>query len=173
MNHERQELRIAALLDALDQEHARVREAMTELKATSGFVQQDLKNAAAQAAREALEALRGDVESARRVVVDLQGLSLWRAAWQHVMVAMMAILITVLAVWWYVPSGGEVQALRTEKAQLEASIVELDQRGARMQHSLCGAPGDTKRFCVLVPKRPEMFVDQKDKGLAYVVPVGY
>ena len=38
-------------------------------------------------------------------------------------------------------------ALRTEQAQLEASIQDLHQRGARIELNTCGP---TKRLCVLV-----------------------
>ena len=168
-----QELRIAAMLDALDEEHARVREAMLALKATSASLQRDVKGAAAVAVQDALKALRGELASAQQVVVDLQRLSLWRAALQHGAVALVSIGITLLAIWLYVPSPGELAALRAEKAQLQAAIVDLEQRGARLQHSLCGAPADRKRFCVLVPKGASLWEDPKNKAQAYVVPVGY
>jgi hypothetical protein len=55
-------------------------------------------------------------------VRDLQRLSLGRAAWQHVWVAFVAIVITLLAVRWYVPRLGEMQALRTERVELQARV---------------------------------------------------
>jgi hypothetical protein len=104
---------------------------MVELQATGVTLQRDVKSAAASAVQDALKALQGDIESARRVVVDLQGLSLWRAAWQHAMVALVAMAVTLLAVWWYVPSVSEMSALRSERDQLQASIEDLTQRGGR------------------------------------------
>ena len=41
-------------------------------------------------------------------------------------------------VWWYVPSVSQMQALRTERAQLQASIEELNNQGARMQTHVRG-----------------------------------
>ena len=172
MDHEQQELRIAALLDALDSEHARVREAMVELKATGVTLQRDVKSAAASAVQDALKALQGDIESARRVVVDLQGLSLWRAAWQHVMVALVAILITLLAVWWYVPSVSEMSAFRAERDQLQASIADLTQRGGRIKLNSCGNSGDRKRLCVLVDQTAGRFGNAQS-GEIYMVAKGY
>ncbi len=147
MQDEAQELKIAALIDALDQEHARVRAAMEALNATSARLQQAIAQAARVSMQEALQGLHGELERAQQVVIDLQRLSLWRAAWQHAMVALVAIVITLVAVSWYVPSVSDMQALRTEKSQLEASIADLEQRGGKLQISHCGPE---RRLCVAV-----------------------
>src|SRR5580704_14300501 len=118
MDHEQQELRIAALLDAADVEQGRVREAITELKAAGVSLQREVRGAADSAMRESLTTLQSEIAQAQRVVVDLQRLSLWRAAWQHVWVALVAIGIALLAVWWYVPTVREMNALRAEREQL-------------------------------------------------------
>jgi hypothetical protein len=147
MDPEQQELRIAALLDALDQEHGRVREAMEELKATGAALRKDVKSAAAVAVQDALQALQGDIESARRVVGELRRFSLWRAAWQHAAMALAAIAVTLLAVWAYVPSVSDMNELRAQQTQLQASIEDLNQRGAKVVLGHCGPK---KRLCVAV-----------------------
>jgi hypothetical protein len=38
-------------------------------------------------------------QKASRVLIDLQGLSLWRAAVQHLAVAVAATVVTLLGVW--------------------------------------------------------------------------
>jgi hypothetical protein len=48
------------------------------------------------------------------------------------MVAAVAMAIALLAVWWYVPPLSQIRALRAEQAQLEASIEDLHQRGAKV-----------------------------------------
>jgi hypothetical protein len=78
-------------------------------------------------------------------VIDLQRLSLWRAAWQHAMVALAAIVVTLVAVRWYVPSVADMQALRTEKSRLAASVADLERRGGKLQISHCGPE---RRLCV-------------------------
>ena len=150
MEDETHELRIAALLDAADAEHARVREAVTELEVVGRTLQQEVRSAAGASMRDALTALQTDIDQARGVVRDLQKLSLWRAAWQHAWVALVAIAITLLAVWWYVPSVSEMKALRADRDQLQASIENLAQRGGRIKLDNCGKPGERKRLCVLV-----------------------
>ena len=147
MQDEEQELKIAALIDAADAAQARALEAIDALNATSVRLQQAVAQAARVSMQEALQSLHGELERAQHVVIDLQRLSLARAAWQHAWVALVAIAITLLAVWWYVPSVGDMQALRTEKAQLEASIAELAQRGGKLQISHCGPE---HRLCVAV-----------------------
>ena len=147
MQDEAQELKIDALIDAADAAQARALEAIDALNATRAGLQQAVAQAARLSTQEALKSLHSELERAQRIVIDLQRLSLWRAAWQHVMVALVAIVITLVAVSWYVPSVGDMQALRAEKAQLAASIADLEQRGGRLQISHCGPE---RRLCVAV-----------------------
>jgi hypothetical protein len=167
MDPERQELRIAALLDALDQEHARVREARDELQAMGAALRQDVKSAAAIAVKDALKALEGDIQSAQGVVTELRRFSLWRAAWQHVMVALAAIAVTLLAVWVYVPSISDMNELRAQQAQLQASIEDLNQRGAKVVLGHCGPK---KRLCVAVDESAGIF---GEIGEPYRIAKGY
>jgi len=147
MQNEAQELKIAALIDAADAAQARALEAIDALNATRAGLQQAVAQAARASTQEALKSLHGELERAQHVVINLQRLSLWRAAWQHAMVALVAIVITLVAVSWYVPSMSDMQSLRAEKAQLEASIADLEQRGAKLQISRCGPE---RRVCVAV-----------------------
>jgi len=142
-----QELKIAALMDAADAAQARALEAIDALNATRAGLQQAVAQAARVSTQEALQGLHGELERAQRVVIDLQRLSLWRAAWQHALVALVAIVVTLVAVRWYVPSVSDMQALRAEKAQLTASMADLKQRGGRLQISHCGPE---RRLCVAV-----------------------
>jgi prefoldin subunit 5 len=167
MDPERQELRIAALLDALDQEHGRVREAMAELKATGAALRQDVKSAAAVAVQNALQALQGDIESARGVVTELRRFSLWRAAWQHAALALAAIAVTLLAVWAYVPSVSDMNELRAQQAQLQVSIEDLNQRGAKVVLGHCGPK---KRLCVAVDESAGIY---GELGEPYRIAKGY
>ena len=163
MPDEDQELTIAALVAALDAEHARVQKAIKALNETSAGLQQAVAQAARVSTQEALKSLQGELERAQRVVIDLQRLSLWRAGWQHAVVALVAIIITLVAVRWYVPSVADMQALRTEKTQLEASIAELEQRGAKLQISHCGPE---KRLCVAVQDYAGIFGKEGDYRIA-------
>jgi hypothetical protein len=147
MQNEEQELKIAALIDALEAEHARVQQAMKALNATGARLEQAVAQAARVSMQEALQGLHGELGGVQRLMCDLQRLSLWRAAWQHAWMALVVIAVTLLAVWWYVPSASDMQALRSEKAQLEASIAELKQRGGRLKLSHCGPE---RRLCVAV-----------------------
>jgi hypothetical protein len=79
----------------------------------------------------------------------------------------------IAAVSLYLPSKSEMESLRTEREQLQASIEDLSNRGGRLKHSMCGVAGETKRFCVLVPKKPVMWDNLINPTEAYVVPVGY
>jgi uncharacterized protein YhaN len=167
MENERQELRFAALLDALEQEHQRLREASQELVQIRGTLRQDIQAAAREAVQAALKALHEEIDQAGKVLVSLQGLSLWRAAWQHAIVAVVAIATTLLAVWWYVPSVPDMAAQRAQKAQLEAAITDLHERGARIVISHCGPK---KRVCVAVDESAGRYWEA---GETYRIAKGY
>jgi hypothetical protein len=80
------------------------------------------------------------------------------------------IAAVIAVVWFYLPSKSEMESLRAERTQLQASIEDLGNRGGRLTHSLCGDP---KRFCVLVPAHPMTWNTPDNKEAVYVVPIGY
>lgn len=121
------------------------------------------------AAAEALKSLSPEIHKAGQALIDLQRLSLWRAALQHTVVALMAIAITLLIVWWYVPPLSEIAARRAERDQLEASIADLTKRGGKITLSTCGPK---KRLCVLIEEAEGTFGDRK-LGETYMIPKGY
>jgi hypothetical protein len=55
------------------------------------------------------------------------------------------IAAVIAAAWFYLPSKSEMEALRAERAQLQASIEDLAKRGARIKIDNCGG-----RLCVAV-----------------------
>jgi len=79
------------------------------------------------------------------------------------------IAAVMIALAFYLPSKSEMEALRTDRAQLQASIEDLSNRGGRLTHTLCGDP---KRFCVLIPAHPATW-NTDNKEAMYVIPVGY
>ena len=68
MQDEDPELRIAALIAALDAEHKRVLAAMAALNATSAGLQQTVAQAARVSMQEALQGLHGELERAQQVL---------------------------------------------------------------------------------------------------------
>ena len=132
----------------------------------------EVKNAARETVDTALAGLHPHIDRAGKTLVDIQRIALWRATWQHVMVAAVGIVITLLGVWWYVPPFSEMTALRAERNSLQASIGNLNNQGARVTHTMCG-PAGQERFHVLIPKRPVMWDNLANRTEACIVPVGY
>jgi hypothetical protein len=161
------------LIAAFDAEHERLKIAIGALQKVGGQLSIEVKSAAQGAVNAALSGLNAEVQKASHTLVDMQRLSLWRAALQHLVVAVVAIATTLFAVWWYVPPAAEIAALRAERDQLQASVEELSNGGGRLKHSMCGAPGDPKRFCVLVPAHAATWSSVDSKQAVYVIPVGY
>jgi len=171
--------KIAALIAAFDQEHERVQRAITALNHVGEQLQREVRGAAKGAVESALTNLHAEINKASETLVDLQSLSLWRASLQHLMVAFVAIGITLLAVWWYVPSVGEMdqlraerEQLRTERSELQTSIADLNDRGGRIQLNECGDPGQRKRLCVLVDAAAGEFGDPRREKV-YMIAKGY
>lgn len=167
-----EERKIAALIAAFDQEHARAERAITALSRLGEQLQGEVREAASAAVEAALRSLREEIANAQRALQELQRHSLWRATWQHLMVAFTAIAMTLLAVWWYVPTVAEMNQLRAERAQLQASIEELNTRGARIQLKECGSRGQRKRLCVLVDAAAGRFGNPR-RGSVYMIAEGY
>jgi len=80
----------------------------------------------------------------------------------------------IAAVVFYLPSRSEMDALRLERAQLQASIEDLEKRGARIKIDNCGG-----RVCVAVNiDQGKSYVDWRGAwhapdGEPMVIPKGY
>jgi hypothetical protein len=72
----------------------------------------------------------------------------------------------LLAVWWYVPSVSEIAERRADRAQLEASIADLNQRRAKVVLGNCGPK---KRVCVAVDESAGVY----GTGSEYRIVKGY
>jgi hypothetical protein len=133
---------------------------------------QKVDAATATAVGRALETLRSEADLAAQAMHRIRRLTLWQSAWQHLWMALVAIAITLLAVWWYVPSVTEMNALRAEREQLQASIADLSQRGGRIKLNSCGNSGERKRLCVLVDQTAGRFGNTQS-GEIYMIAKGY
>jgi len=178
MDAERVEMQIAALLDQADVEHARVREAITELQATGVALREGVTQAAGSAIKDSFTGLQGDIERARgamkwfsyrwmvMVGVSLMGLG-----------ALGAGLIWTSLAW----QRHEVDGLIEQKEALEADIAEMQvnaaalaKKGARIKITDCGG-----RLCIVASKNQTgSFSDWhglwNDKtGQTMVIPNGY
>ncbi len=166
-----EERKIAALIAAFDQEHERLQRIIVGLNNAGEQLQREVRGAAKGAVETALTELNQKVRAATQILGELERFSLWRAAWQHLVVAVTAIVVTLIAVWWYVPSVGEMDQLRAERGELQASIDDLSQRGERIQLSECGDAGQRQRLFVRVDAKAGEFGDGRDK--VYMIAEGY
>jgi hypothetical protein len=133
-------------------------------------LKKEVSSSAKGAVQAALKDLNADIENASRVLADLQGLSLWRASLQHLAVAVVAMAIALLGVWWYVPSQSDIAARRAERDELQASIDDLTKRGAKMKTIGCGPKS---RVCVLVDRAAGTFGVAGNKDDVYMIVKGY
>jgi hypothetical protein len=81
------------------------------------------------------------------------------------------ILAAVIAtVSLYLPSKSEMESLRTERRQLQASIDDLTKRGAKMKTIECGPQS---RLCVLVDRAAGTFGVARNQDDVYMIVKGY
>jgi hypothetical protein len=76
----------------------------------------------------------------------------------------------IVAAWLYLPSKSEMESLRTEREQLQASIDDLTKRGAKMKTIQCGPQS---RLCVLVDRAAGTFGVAGSKDDVYMIVKGY
>jgi hypothetical protein len=76
---------------------------------------------------------------------------------------LLATAISVGGIAWVVPSAAELAALRSQRADLESSLVRLRQQGAQVEWRRCG---DEQRLCVRIDSRAPVFGEQADYRIA-------
>jgi hypothetical protein len=105
--------------------------------------------------RRAAEALRGLSQSANlRTVLWNFGLTLLCSA------------VPLFLEWWFLPSQGELAALRAKRDELTSNVARLERRGARIDVRRCGG---TDRLCVRVDRKAPVYGESGD----YYVVKGY
>jgi hypothetical protein len=179
MDAERVEMQIAALLDQADVEHARVREAIGALKATSVALQQDVTSAAGRAVQDAFAGLQKDIERARSamkwvsyrwiviVVVSLMGLFALGVGLAWALLALQRHQVTELI--------ERKTALEADIADMTATQAVLEKKGARIKITDCGG-----RLCIVANKRQSDDAtdwhgiwNNEKTGETFVIPKGY
>ena len=179
MDAERVEMQIAALLDQADVEHARVREAIAELRAAGVVLQKDVTQAAGSAVQDAFKELQKDIERA-------QGAMKWFSYRWIVIAGLTLALLSALGfglLWasltW---QRHELTELTEQRAAIEADIAEmkvnaaeLATKGARIKITDCGG-----RLCIVANKRQSDDAtdwhgvwNNEKTGQTFVIPKGY
>jgi hypothetical protein len=124
---------------------------------------------ARQALQESAARANAAAQSLEEANRQLRRHNTWRSALVTTACSFGVAAAAFTAVLIYLPSKTEIDSLRSEHAQLEASIKDLNNRGARLKYSMCG---DQKRLCVLIPANSTPW-KAENRDTVYVVPVGY
>ena len=179
MDAERVEMQIAALLDQADVEHARVREAISELRAAGLALREGVVQAAGSAVKDSFTGLQGDIERAR-------GAMRWFLYRWIVIVGVSLVGLFALGgglAWALVAlQRHQVTELIERKTALEANIAEMQvnaealaKKGARIKITDCGG-----RLCIVANKRQSDKAtdwhglwNNAETGETFVIPKGY
>jgi cell division protein FtsB len=177
-------------INELAKERARLSAAIEELQNSSKSLQKAAGDAAARAVTETLgqapktaqtafDAATGALNVAAGKVRTAGAWLTWQFALVFVLVGTAAVVTNYAIGRFTLPDRAEIDALRLEKADLEANITNLAKHGGRIKLSTCG-PGD--RLCVQITTKQGntpgqtdfqgawMSMDQKKH---FIIPYGY
>lgn len=151
---EEQQAAVQAAIAGMAQERKAMVTAIDALKGTAGTLQKATGDAAARAVGESIgEAPKTAVAALNQAVVALDeaaGQVRSAGAWLTFKAAASVAgvgLVMVLAMYglgrFMLPSEADIQRLRAEKADLEASIADLNKRGAKIKFNDCDG-----RLCI-------------------------
>lgn len=179
-----------AAVDALAQERGKLAAAIESIKNESSSLQTATATAASNAVIEtlgkapktAIEALGVATEALDDASDRVRDAGAW-ISWKFALVfafAGAAAVATNYAIGRFtLPDRAEIEALRSEKAELEANIADLTKRGGRIKLSTCGP---TNRLCVQITARQGDAPGQVDYQGAWMsadnkkhfaIPLGY
>ena len=177
-------------VDALAQERGKLAAAIELIKNVSGSLQTATGSAAskavtetlAQAPKTAVAALNTATEALDDAADKVRDAGAW-ISWKFALVFMLAGAAAVLTNYaigrFTLPDRAEIEALRSEKAELEANIADLAKRGGRIKLSTCGP---ANRLCVQITSKQGNAPGQTDYQGAWVsednktrfaIPLGY
>ena len=151
MDAERVEMQIAALLDQADVEHARIAEAIAELRVTGVALKEGVAGAAKTAVQDAFTGLQKDIERARGAMkwfsyrwivivgVSLVGLFALGGGLAWALVALQRHQVTELI--------EKKTALEADITEMQANAATLAKKGARIKIVDCGG-----RLCIVANK---------------------
>jgi hypothetical protein len=179
MDAERVEMQIAALLDQADVEHARVREAISELRAAGGTLREDVRIAAAAVVKEAFAGLQADIERARGAMKWFSYRWIVIAALTLATLSAMGFGLLWASLTW---QRHELTELTEQRTAIEADIAEmrvnaeaLAKKGARIKIVDCGG-----RLCIVANKNQSSDANNwhgiwnnEKTGETFVIPKGY
>lgn len=177
-------------INNLTKEHAQLSATIEVLQNTSRNLQKAAGDAAAKAVTETLgqapktaqtafEAATGALNVAAGKVRTAGAWLTWQFAVVFILVGVAAVVTNYAIGRFTLPDRAEIDALRSEKVELEANIAYLAKRGGRIKLSTCGL-GD--RLCVQITTKQGSEPSQtnfqgawmsQDQKKQFVIPYGY
>jgi hypothetical protein len=149
------------------QAHQRVAEEHLErLRAHTLGLDEVVRDAIRRTLIEELSELTAECDAAKQVLRGMKRAATLRGLLWSLTAAALSTAIPLLTVRWVLPSPERIDALRAERDQLSASVVRLEQQGARVEWRRCGEPA---RLCVHVDRSAPSYGDKSD----YFVVKGY
>ncbi len=177
-----------AAVDEMARERAKLSDVIQSLKIAIGGVHNAARDAASTAVTETLSQSTNAAKTAANASVmaldeaaeQVRAAGAW-VGWKLALVLCLAgasaVMVNYAIGRFTLPTREEIDALRSEKAELETTIAALEKRGGRMKIERCGPQS---RLCVrIAPKQgdgipvfrgPFQSPDGKD---SYVIPYGY
>jgi hypothetical protein len=162
-----EERKIAALFAAFEEINGRVDKAVGRFERAVNGVDPAVRQSVREAVAQEVDGLSEHVMKAKASLESLHRAATWRQLVYGVGWSVTAVLLAFVASWLYLPSSAEMNRLRAEARQLQASIDQLASSGGRSQLMPCGATRE--HLCVRVDPALGRYGETRD----YFVVHGY
>jgi hypothetical protein len=159
-------LKIGLLMEAAQAQQALAETVLETLKGHMNTLDEIVRDGIRHALVEELQVLGNESQRAAESLRRLGRAANARMALWSIGLALLCTAVPLCGQWWFVPSQGEIAALRLRRDALAANVTSLEERGGRIELRRCGG---TDRLCVRVDRKAPAYGDAGD----YLVVKGY
>lgn len=159
-------IKVGLLMEAAQAQQALAQSTLEKLEAHTTELDTVVRDEIRHTLVEELQVLGSESRRAAEALRSLGRSVNLRVAFWSVGVTLLCTAIPLFAEWWLLPSQSELAALRMKRDELTASLMRLEQHGARVDVRHCGGSG---RLCVRVDRKAPTYGEDGD----YFVIKGY
>jgi hypothetical protein len=152
-------MKLGLLMESVQAQQKLVEANIAGLQAHTRDLDEIVRDTIRRTLIEELEALTAESRRAATALQSLGRLAISRAAtWGFGLTALCS-AIPGAVLWWSLPSGPEIAALRAQRDELTTGIARLQAAGGQIEWRRCGA---TLRLCVRIERAEPAYGDHAD-----------
>jgi uncharacterized small protein (DUF1192 family) len=159
MNVDDSAMKLGLLLEGAHANQTLAEAVLEKLKVHVGELESIARQEIRSTMLEELHSLDEDSRRAAETLRRLRHVADLRVALWSLGMATLACAVPLGAAWWILPSRGEVTALSTRRAMLEAEVARLEAQGGLIELRRCSA---SQRLCVRIDRKAGVFGEAGD-----------